>query len=73
MNLRDLKIKSIILFKQGKNYYQSFFSENAGNSRLVWKGINSAFSRKKNDTQIIELNYDDSDITSPLEICNTFN
>ena len=56
-----------------KNYYHSYFEDNAGKAKATWNGINTLLSRKKNFAPASKLIIGDTVITDPHELSNAFN
>ena len=54
-------------------FYHKEIEQNSGNSREIWKTINSLMSRKTKDSSINELKADNVSFTEPILIADQFN
>ena len=76
----DLKYKKMKKFvnkhikKAKRKYYDAYFKKYCGDSRKQWQMVNSLLNRKtKTKNSIKKIQYQNSDITDPQEIANSFN
>ena len=54
-------------------YYRNKFDSSTDNPKQAWKIVNDILGRKRKDTLINELKFENKKITSPQEIATTFN
>ena len=65
---------STLLKESKKNYYNSYFSENAKNIKNTWKGIKSIITLKSKDQETPKvIKENDAYLTEPKQIANAFN
>ena len=76
----DMKYKKMKKFvnkhikKAKQKYYDAYFKKYSGDSRKQWDMINSLLNRKRKKKNIIKkIQYQNSDITDPQEVANSFN
>ena len=66
------KVNSMI--KSAKTaYYGDQFKENKGNLKKTWNVINNALGKKRKNTDIKKVQYDNKAITDNVEICDVLN